>query len=207
MPKIHDCLQGSDSWLALRVGRVTASELDRLVDSKFECRTGEGPKTYLYEKLAEAYRGNPLPGFSSWETDEGKAMEEEARRFMVLHLAGEHRIYNVGFVETEDGTFGCSPDALMGDIGGVEIKAPQPTNHLRYLCEERLPLAYSAQVHGCMYATGRKQWTFCSYRRHYPPFIFTVQRDEAICERIDFSVQKFAKSLAAALAKLKGIAQ
>lgn len=203
MPKIHDCLQGSDEWLALRMGRVTASELDRIVDSKFEQRTGDGPKTYLYEKVAEAYRGKPLPGFSSWQTEEGQALEDEARRFVAMEFVGKHRIHNCGFITTDDDAFGCSPDALMDDDGGLELKAPQVTNHVRYVLDGKLPKDYAAQVHGSLFATGRAWWTFCSYRRHFPPFILRVERDEAICSKIAEAVAAFTLKFNAALAKLK----
>lgn len=203
MPKIHDCLQGSTEWLRLRLGRVTASELGRIVDTKFEQRTGEGPKTFLYEKVAEAFRGEPLPGFGSWETDQGKELEDEARRWVGLEFSGEHTIKNVGFIETDDATFGCSPDALMDDDGGLELKCPQPANHCRYFLEDRVPPDYVQQVHGCLFATGRQWWKFVSYRRRFPAFVITIQRDEAICARIKTAVETFHDKLTKALAKLR----
>lgn len=199
--KIHDCLQGSDEWLALRVGKVTASELDRLVDTKFEMRTGEGPKTFLYEKAAESFRGQPLPGFSSWETEEGQAMEDDARRWFAAFTT--HKVRTVGFVESDDGLFGCSPDGLLDHDGGVEIKSPQVTNQIRYFLEGRVPPAYLAQIHGSIFATGRPWWAFVSYRRHYPPVVIKVKRDDAICEKIQTAVTAFHAKLTAAVERLK----
>lgn len=203
MPIIHDCLQGSPEWLRLRLGRVTASELHRIVDSKFEQRTGEGPKTFLYEKAAEAFRGEPLPGFTSWETEQGKELEDEARRWMALEFSGVHKIKNVGFISTDDELFGCSPDALMDENGGLELKCPQTPNHVRYFIEGRLPLDYVAQVHASLYATGRSWWKFVSYRRRFPAFVLTVERDEAICAKIEEAVEAFHEKLTAALEKLR----
>lgn len=201
MPKIHECLQGSDEWLALRVGKVTASELDRIVDRKFEQRTGEGPKTFLYEKAAEAFRGKPLPGFSSWETEEGQIMEDEAVRWFSAFTT--HKMSKVGFVETDDGLFGASPDSLLDEDGGLEIKAPQVTNQIRYFLEGRVPPDYIAQVHGCLFATGRPWWAFVSYRRHFPPVVIRVERDEEICAKIAEAVSAFHVKLTAALERLR----
>lgn len=198
---VHDCLQGSDEWLALRVGRLTASDLHKVVDTSFDLRTGDMPKTLLYEKLAEAYRGHPLPGFSSWESEEGKAMEDEARKWFFTFHRRKGR--NVGFVETDDHKFGASPDALLDDDGGLELKAPQVVNHLRYLIEGRVPPAYLAQVHGCIFATERPSWTFASYKRNFPAFVITVKRDDAICEKIKKAVDAFHAKLTDALAKLR----
>ncbi len=203
MPIIHNCVQGEADWLRLRIGRVTASELHRIVDTKFEQRTGEGPKTFLYEKVAEAFRGEPLPGFSSWETEQGKEMEDEARRWVALEFSGVHKITNAGFIETDDEIFGCSPDMLLDEDGGAELKCPGAPNHCRYFIEGRLPLDYVQQVHGSIYASGRPWWKFVSYRRRFQSFVLTVHRDESICAKISEAVNSFHVKLTAALAKLR----
>lgn len=188
--------------MQLRVGRVTASELTELVDSKFEPRTGEKPKTYLYQKVAEVWRGKPLDSFSSWESEEGQLREEEARRWFALEYASL-RLSNVGFVEHDDGLCGCSPDGLLGDTGGLELKCPQSTNHVRYSLEGVLPISYAPQVHMSMYVTGRPWWFFVSYCRKFPTFVLKVERDEAICAKIAEAVATFTEKLNTALAKLR----
>src|ERR1700761_6298720 len=109
MPKIHDAYtveQGTDAWFKLRVGKVTASELDNLVKpSTFEPREGETPKSYLYRKLAELWQGHALPGFTSWATEQGNIKEDEA----IPWFRWQNEQYNVhfaGFVETDDGLAG-----------------------------------------------------------------------------------------------------
>lgn len=199
--KIHDCAQGELEWLKLRVGKVTASELDNLLSPTFEIRKGEMPKTYLYTKTAEAWRGQPLPGFSSHATEQGQMLEDEARKWFAFST--EHQVKNVGFVETDNGHFGCSPDALLDEDGGLELKCPEPTNHVRYLLDGTLPKDYACQVHGSMFATGRPWWKFVSYRRGFPAFVLRVERDEAICAKIAEVVAQFAGQLSDALAKLK----
>lgn len=204
MPKIHTILQGDTAWLKLRVGKVTASEASNLLTPEFKLRTGEMPHTYLCEKVAEAWRGEPLPGFSSWATEQGAMLEDEARAWYALEH-DDFPIQNVGFVETDDGRAGCSPDALLGDEGGLELKAPEPTNHVRYLLGGELPKQYVVQVHFSMWVTGRPWWRFVSYRRGFPAFVLHVQRDEKICEKIEAAVAAFSKEFDAAMAKLKGL--
>lgn len=203
MPTFHNCAQGEAEWLKVRVGKVTASELDNLISpGKFEIRTGEGPKNYLYRKTAEAWRGQPLPGFSSWSTDQGQELEDEARRWYFFNYE-DHKSNSVGFVTGDDGRCGCSPDALLGDVGGVEIKCPEPTNHVRYLVEGKLPTDYVAQVHMSLYVTGRPWWRFVSYRRGFPAFVLTIERDEEKCAVIAKALAGFYDKMDAALAKLK----
>lgn len=185
----HPCTQGEGDWLKLRLGRVTASEADALLTPELKPRTGAGVQTYLFQKIAEAWRGTPLPGFTSFATEQGEILEDEARNWFALTT--EHAVRNVGFLEHDDGRCGCSPDALLDDDGGLELKCPQDTNHVRYLLDGRLPKDYAAQVHFSLYVSGRKWWKFVSYRRQYPAFTFTVERDEEICERIAEALASF----------------
>jgi len=201
MPIEHDILQGDEGWLKLRIGKVTASELGNLLTPEFKQREGETPKTYLYSKVAEAWRGQPLPSFTSWATEQGELLEAEARKWFAF--VTEHKIRNIGVVEAEGGRFGCSPDALLDADGGLELKAPQSTNHVRYLMEGILPKDYVTQVHGCLYATGRPWWKFVSYRRGFPSLVLKIERDEEICEKIAKAVERFSKSFDEAMQKLK----
>ncbi len=204
MPKEHNCVQGEGDWLQVRVGKVTASEMSALLTPLFKIKDGEGPHTYLCEKIAEAWRGKPLAGFSSWETEQGQLLEDEARNWYALEY-DDHKIRNVGFVEHDDGRCGCSPDALLGEDGGLELKCPQPTNHVRYLLSGTLPKEYAAQVHMSLYVTGRKWWRFVSYHRGYPAFVLTVERDESICATIAEALAGFYAKMDSAMVRLKSI--
>lgn len=201
--RILDCQQGDNEWLAARVGRVTASEMHNLVTPKFKIKTGDGPTTYLYRKLAEAYRGCPLPGFSSWATEQGQELEDEARKWYAFEFGDQEKIRNYGFIEHDDGRCGCSPDALLGDDGGLELKCPEPPNHVRYLIDGELPEDYAAQVHMSLYVTGRHWWKFVSYRRKFPEFVLKVERDEKICAVIAEALASFYSRFDAAMQKLK----
>lgn len=204
MPIIHEVGQGEAEWLQLRIGKVTASELSSLVTPEFKIRDGATPHTYLCEKVAEAWRGKALPGFSTWETEQGQLLEDEARGWYCLTHT-DHKLRNVGFVEGDDGRCGASPDALLGDDGGLELKCPQPTNHVRYLLAGVVPKDYITQVHMSLCVTGRKWWRFVSYHRGYPALVVNVPRDEVICAKIQAALSAFYSSFDAAMAKLQQI--
>lgn len=176
--KRYDCAQGGAEWLQLHVGIPTASEFANLVTPEFKMKSGEVPSAYLAKKVAEAWLGGPLPGFTSFATDQGKLLEEEAIPGAVLEYGW--KIDRVGFCTTEDGRIGCSPDGLLGEDSGLEIKCPNMETHVRYLLAGEVPDKYLAQVHGSMLVTGRPEWKFLSYRRRFPPLLITVARDEAI---------------------------
>lgn len=186
--KIHDVKQGSSEWKALRLGVPTASEFDALVTPEFKPRTGQTPETYLYQKLCEKLLGF-APDFSAFAVEQGMVLESEAKPFYELTYGVPIR--NVGFCTTDDGRIGCSPDGLLGDDGGLEIKCPQAHTHLRYLMEGGLPKDYAAQVHGSMFVTGRPWWMFMSYSRQFPPLVVRVERDERIQEALRQTLAAF----------------
>jgi len=184
--------QNSLEWINARAGVVTASEFASLLTPAFKPRTGAMVDTYLARKIAEKWQG-PLPGFMSVDMDLGKILEEEAKPFYTLTTGEE--IQSVALITNDAGTVGCSPDGLIGDDGGIEIKCPEPTNHVKYLLSGGLPDDYAAQVHGALYVTGRKWWKFMSYRRGFPPFIITIERDERIMGIVHEAVTDFLELL------------
>lgn len=195
-----DVQQGSVQWLQLHVGVPTASEFRQILTDELEPRTGEMPKTYLAKKLAEKWRNAPLPGFSSHSVEQGTIREEEARPWYELTHGID--VQQVGFVLADDGRCGCSPDGLIGDDSGLEIKCPEAQTHVKYLLNGGLPKEYAPQVYGSLFVTGRKEWRFLSYHRGFPALELTIKRDEAIMDRIGKTLAKFYKDFDAALAAL-----
>lgn len=199
MPQyFYELEQKTDEWLRMHLGRPTASGFDQIMTPKFEARTGQMPKSYLMEKLAEKAQNLPPPGFSSFYTEQGQMLENDA--FMAFSLASERqRLTHCGFVIGDDERCGCSPDGLIGDDDGLEIKCPSPKVHMGYLLGGKLPDDYAPQVHGSLYVTGRKQWNFFSYCRKMKPFHLVVKRDEAIMAKIAECLAKFYADFDAAM--------
>ena len=190
--KIHQVEQQSREWMQLHIGIPTAGGLDNLLTPEFELRKGETPKTYVYRRVAEAWRGKPMIdlGGSSFAMEQGMILESEAIPFWELTTG--RKITRVGFITTDDGRFGCSPDGLLEDEEcGVEIKCPAPHTHVKYLSEGVIPKEYRAQVFGGMFATGFKKWVFLSYCRGFPPLILEAFHDERAQDAISRAVDAF----------------
>jgi len=141
-----------------------------------------------------------MPGFSTFETEQGQMLEIDARRW--YKFTYDELLLDAGFIVHDDGRCGCSPDALIGDYSGLEIKSPQPTNQVRYFLEGVVPKDYIVQVHFSMYVTGLKTWRFVSYARSYPKLVLTVERDEKICATIAEALAGFYAKMDAALERL-----
>jgi hypothetical protein len=198
--KIIEVQQNSLEWLVARAGIPTASEFDNLLTPKFEPRKGQMPESYLAQKLAERWIGGPLPSFQTLDMDFGRVLEEEAKPFYTFQFNEE--ITSVGIITTDDGKIGASPDGLIGDCGGIEIKCPEAKTHCKYLMAGKLPDDYVLQVHGSMFVTGRSWWKFLSYRRRFPAYATTIERDEKIMDVIGETLYAFCERLDAAYARL-----
>jgi YqaJ-like viral recombinase domain len=205
--KIHNVEQLSIEWAKLHIGIVTASEFGQLVSPTLKIRDGEMPKTLLYKKTAEVYRGEPMcnltPGFSVAATEQGLFLEEEARPWFALTYDVD--VKTAGFCTHDNGLAGCSPDGLVGEDEGLEIKSPEPQTHCRWLIGGELPAEHAPQVHFSLYVTGRARWRFVSYRRRFPALVVTVERDETIMAMIDGVVNDFHAKLETAVSKLRSL--
>jgi len=184
----EECPQKSAEWMLLRSGIPTASEMDALLTPLFKLKEGKGPRTYLCQKTAEWWQGCALPSYQSFQMEQGNVLEEEALPW--YNFTYDANVKQIGFVTTDDGKAGCSPDGICDEYG-VEIKCPQADTHTRYLLDGTLPDDYQVQVHFSMFITGMKLWKFISFRRGFPQFVLDVPRDEAKQQAIRQALTKF----------------
>lgn len=199
--KTHAVTQGSTEWHGLRCCIPTASEFDELLTNKWALKDSIARDEYLLRKVAGKVMGYAEESLSSFNMQQGAILESEALPWYegVYDVA----VQRVGFCTTDDGKAGASPDGLIGDDNGLEIKCPTPHVHLSYLLGDGIPRQYLAQVHGCMFVTGRPRWTFISYNRHFPPYIVEVKKDAAIDGQISAAIHKFSQDFDAAMARLE----
>jgi hypothetical protein len=199
MVEIIECEQGSPEWHAARCGIVTASRLkDVLAEGDGKMRS-----KYMRELASERLRGWVEDGYSNAHMERGHEQEDEARRT----FAFEHAItpVRVGFIK--NGRVGCSPDSLIGDDGGLEIKTALGHIQIERLKSGKVPSEHKAQVQGSLWITGRKWWSFVSYSPDLPLMHDRVERDETYIARIAAAVDAFNAELDALVASLDGAQQ
>ncbi len=204
--KIHNVEQMTLEWIRLHFGIPTAACLDQLLTPEFELRKGEMPKTLVYKKVAEVIQNRPMIDLdkSSFMMEQGMILESEARPWFELEY--EKKIRQVGFITTDDGRVGCSPDGLIeGEECGIEIKCPAAHTHVKYLVNGALPKEYAAQVFGSMYVTGFKRWMFVSYRRGFPSLVLEIPASDLINESIKKAVDSFHRDFDQAMKRISNI--
>lgn len=112
-----------------------------------------------------------------------------------------HDVELVGCVLSACGRFLCSPDGLIGDDGGLELKNPAPKTQVKYLVKNELPSKYKCQVHGSLIVTGRKWWSFLSYCPGFAPLLVRVEWDE-FTDLLRAELEKFHERYRAVLDRI-----
>ena len=170
--------QGTKEWWELHRGRPTASNFDRIITPK-TMKPSSQEDGYICELIAQIMlpQMNMVPdSYISRPMLDGIALEPEARRW--YEFEREVEVTQIGFVHTDCGRFGCSPDAMIGTEGCLELKCPLPKTHIAYLIAGTLPDDYRCQVHGELLVTGCAWCDFVSYCPSLPPFIVRVTPDK-----------------------------
>ena len=197
---VIDCLQGSDAWRTARLGIPTASQFGRLITPKTR-KPSASADGYLRDLVAEWLLGVPLDDATSQWMERGAEIEAEARS--TYSLIRDLAVLQVGFCLRDDGKVGCSPDGLVGEDGGLEIKVPSAAIHTGYLLEpDSLADEYRCQVQGSLYVTGRAWWDLLSFNPVLPPVLVRCDPDKEFIAVLAEIVDNFVARLEAAKAKL-----
>lgn len=193
--EIFDCPQGSPEWFHCRLGIPTASEFHSILAK------GEGKMraTYLSKLAGERLTGRPMENYTNGDMERGKAQEDEARDLYAFLKGVEPQ--RVGFIR--NGNVGCSPDSLIGDNCGLEIKSAAPHIQVQRLVKNVLPSEHKAQVQGSMWVTARDEWDFCSYCPGIKPLIVKVPRDDHFIRVLAEEIDRFAEELETLVQKLR----
>jgi putative phage-type endonuclease len=196
--------QRSDEWFEARCGSLGASKIGVAIGRLK--RSGErtaAAMDYLYELAAERITGVPSrknnPMF--W----GREHEDEARASYAFLT--NLPVVKIGLIPHPTiANAHASPDSLVGDEGGLELKCPTSATHLRTLLEQAVPEDHLPQVHWAMACSGRQWWDFVSYDPRFPSdmqmYVQRVMRDEAVIAALEAEAESFLGEVAGKLGEL-----
>lgn len=175
---VHDVQQGSQAWLDLHVGICTASRFHRLMTEKTrKASKGEAVQKLACELAAEWMTGGAIDSATTQFMQRGLKLEQQAIAWYAFDRGMD--VTPVGFITTDDGSAGCSPDGLIGDDATLEIKCPAPANHVGNLCDpDGFRDQYYAQCQGCLWICERQWSDLVSYHPTIPPVVVRIERDE-----------------------------
>lgn len=204
---MDDIIQGTDTWRAIRLGRVTASRVAEVV-AKTKSGWGASRKNYMAELIAERLTQTPAEHFISTEMKWGTEKEPDARA--AYQFMSDIEVEQVGFVyHPRIEMSGASPDGLCLDAGLVEIKCPNTSTHLDALINQTIASSYITQMQWQMACTGRDWCDFVSFDPRLPArmrlFVKRVARDGALIPQLERDVREFLAELDEKLASLQVI--
>lgn len=198
--EIIDVEQGSPEWFAVRSGIPTASEFATIMAKGRDGGASVTRARYLRQLAGEVLTGEPAPeGYTNGFMERGKVLEAEARTLYAFMRDAEP--VTIGFLR--NGKKGASPDSLIGDTAGLEIKTAIPAVQIERLQRGTLPAEHVAQVQGNIWVSEREWWDFMSYCPRLPPLIVRVPRDDAYIAGMAKAVDTFNEELAAVVASIR----
>lgn len=199
MIEITNCEQGSLEWHLARLGLPTMSEAATILAKGKSGAESLTRSRYLRTLAAEIITGEPGESFESDAMRRGKAMEAEARRFYAFMHDADPEL--VGFIK--NGTAGCSPDALIGAEGMLEIKTKRGDILIDVLLKDELPPEHKAQVQGNLWIAERGWLDFVAYWPGLPLFVKRCYRDQAYIDNLAGEVARFNDELAAMVERVR----
>jgi hypothetical protein len=127
----------------------------------YSIATGDTARGLITTLAAERITGETEESFMNRDMERGVLYESVIRdRYAEVRNVN---VQQVGFaIRTFPGgaRLGASPDGLVGDDGGIEIKAPRAKGHVITVCADEVPSGYMAQVQACLLVTGREWWDY-----------------------------------------------
>lgn len=147
--------QRTPEWFAARRGRITASSVGAILGLSPHMKRDDVMRNMVREwyEAEREFKGNVA---TEWGT------HNEHGALIDYKMKTGNDVQEVGFISFEDWA-GCSPDGLVGDDWGLEIKCPYGIRSdycpvpFKTLAEQP---HYYAQVQFSMFVTGRKSWDF-----------------------------------------------
>ena len=196
--KFSDAEQGTDEWLADRIGYVTASNMAAVMGK------GAMHNNYLVKLLCETLTGTVAKGFKSQAMIDGNDNEATARLAYELHTG--NTVTTAGFCYIEKLGLGASTDGIVeGTNGLIEIKNVIPATQIDFLTTGKIKRDYELQMQTQMFVLD-KQWVdfvsmslgdenYGELPEKYKMKIVRVNRDDKKIQEILTATKQFRREL------------
>jgi hypothetical protein len=202
MLMLENIVQNTPEWKAEKLGKPSASRFNEILTA-----TGAVSKQrdgYMYDLAAQVISGIYPEGFTSPAMEEGVRREEESRK--LYEMIRGVTVKQVGIIyKDENRKYLCSPDGIVDDERGLELKNVLPRTQIKYLLSGQFPGDYHGQVQGSLFITGFKRWDFLSYSPGLPPFIIECRRDEKFISALAYELDAFTNELQAMIKRLQDV--
>lgn len=205
----HDAPQGSDAWLEVRKGCITGS---RFKDARDKLKSGKpsGKMIAYANDLARERCGGKAPGAFVTGAMRFGTEQEPLARLAYEALTG-NLVEEVGFITSDCGLYGLSPDGLIDGDGVLEIKTMVSSDTLFTAVADGDISAYLDQCNGYLWMLGRQWVDLVLWAPDLEPLglhltIRRITRDEDAIEELESDLLAFAAMVRDNEAKLRRMA-
>jgi putative phage-type endonuclease len=191
--------QRTEEWYEVRLGKVGASEIAKIINKKKDGSPYQQEEDLLIQKVTERLTGKRTDTYINQAMQNGIDREPDARK--LYELVTKNKVEEVGFIPHPTiAMSGCSPDGIVFNQANLptyvlEIKSPSDTTHTKTLMDKKLPSQYKPQVQFQMACTGAIKVDFVSYNPNFEPkqqmVLVEVARDNEYIEKMEASLKEF----------------
>tara|TARA_R110000751_G_C13728389_1_gene476251 strand:+ start:676 stop:1305 length:630 start_codon:yes stop_codon:yes gene_type:complete len=158
---INSCDQGSDEWLLLRLGKVTASKVSDILSKGRGGAPSKMSETYMLQLVTDIITGKPPVFFENDAMRWGTETEPQARAMYSVNN-NFISVDEVAFIEHNE-YIGVSPDGLIDGNGMLEIKCPNTTTQIKRALSGDYSKDYKAQIQCQLWVAEREWCDFVSF--------------------------------------------
>lgn len=194
-----EVIQGSDSWLKMRLGKLTASEMRYAVTPTLKIADNDKTRAHVFELLAQRITQYVEPSYISDDMLLGVENEFYARQAYAEHYTP---VETVGFITNDRWgfTLGYSPDGLVGSDGLIEVKSRRQKFQVETITSGEVPPEYMLQLQTGLLVSEREWIDFISYCGGLPMVVIRVHPSREIQDAIIDVAAKFEARLSEKMA-------
>lgn len=187
--------QNTPPWDFVRLGIPTASEMGKIMAKGQGGAASKTRDRYLRDIMHELLTGTSVERYTNHFMARGHEDEQHALDLYMLDRdLTEDDVKRVPFARRNDIWLGASPDGLVGEDGGVEIKTTIGPEFIDLVKRQKVPDHHLKQMWANMLVFGRKWWDYCVYSRGYhDPFIHRI----VMSRDIEMEVLKYTRAFVA----------
>ena len=203
----EELIQGSESWKAARIGKITASRLGDIMR-----KTKWGESTYK-AKVRLELAIERITGKSASSVVMNQAMrdgvdrEPDARKLFEAVTQKEVALCG-SFNHSTIPNTSASPDGLIrGENACLELKAPTHVTHAKNLMSDKMPKNYEYQVQWQIACTESDFAYFASYHPDFGKDLrlkyVKVEREDSVIKSLEEEIRAFDISIEDLIIKIQ----
>ena len=204
MPEIiRGIEQNSPEWWELRNGSIGGSSVPAIIAKGKGKAESKMRRSLRYSLAAEILTGVRDETYSNKYMDRGHTFEPKAREY--YELINDVEVEQIAMIKSNLPRVHVSPDGLIGEDGGLEIKTLMPHIFVELLDTGIIDGYHIKQCQHFLSVSGRKWIDYMAYCSEMPDpsWIKRLYRDEEMISLLESEIMVFLKELDELLERLK----